>query len=350
MAAVVWFEPLAGHAADLPARSGVASVAAAAHLVAAGVWAGGLVVLAVCLLPVMRREPDLRGPMVATAWRTFSPLAAVATVVLVATGLYESGRYMPDIGSVTSTLYGGAVFAKVVLLALALALAGVNTLLVHPNLAEPVGRLLRRPVGWAPVSLRRFGTVVAIEVSVLLVAAVVAAVLTSVPPARDVDAAATATTTLRSANVDGLFITFEEVAAGPGTGRLIVQARSTVKLEQGPVVGATVLLVGPTGALEVPLREVEPGRYEAVTPIVPGGWEASVSLRREGRADAVMQASWTITDPASDALHPLELVTTGLAVLLLAALAFAVGSRRRTRSQRPAPPSAVVVEPPVRQP
>ena len=136
MAAVVWFEALVGHAADLPRQSGVTALASAAHLVTAGIWAGGLTVLALCLIPTMRRDPDARGPMVASAWRAFSPMAAIATVVLLATGLYESGRHLPDLHSVTSSVYGGAVLGKVVLAIAALTLAGFNTLLVNPGLAE----------------------------------------------------------------------------------------------------------------------------------------------------------------------------------------------------------------------
>ncbi len=44
----------AGHASTLPARSAPAIVAAALHVLAAGVWAGGLMVLVLTVVPVMR--------------------------------------------------------------------------------------------------------------------------------------------------------------------------------------------------------------------------------------------------------------------------------------------------------
>ena len=124
-------------------------------------------------------EPDLRGPILASVWRTFSPMAAIASVVLVATGLYETGRHVPDLAALTSTLYGRAVAAKLLLVLGALALAGVNTLLVNPRLAARVGAALRRPPGWAPVSLGRFGVTVTAE-ALVLVAAVAAAALADV--------------------------------------------------------------------------------------------------------------------------------------------------------------------------
>jgi copper transport protein len=351
MAAAVWFEALVGHASDLPRQSGVAALASAVHLVAAGVWAGGLTLLVVCLVPAMRRDPDARGPMVASAWRAFSPMAAVATVVLVATGLYESGRHLPDLHSITSTVYGGAVLGKLILVAVALILAGFNTLLVNPGLAEPVARALNRPVGWAPVSLRRFTTVVSVEVVILIVAGMGAALLTSVPTARETASAAQETAP-HSANVDGLFVTFEQVPAGGELSRFIVRARSTVKPEPGPIVGVQVLLVGPSGTTELSLSldPVEPGRYEAETAtLAPGDWQASVAVQREGLPDAVTLAAWTVEDAAADPVGPLELAATALALLLLAALAGVITLVRRAR-KRPNDWMPLDDEAPVRQP
>lgn len=332
MVAAVWFGSWAGHAAGLTRMPGVAALASASHLVAASVWAGGLTVLAACLIPVMRRNPDARGPIIASAWRAFSPMAAVATVVLVATGLYESGRHLPDLASLASTLYGGVVAGKVVLIAVALTLAGFNTLLVNPRLAAPVGRILGRPMGWSPVSLHRFSTVVAAEVVVLIVTVAGAALLTSVPTAREIELAGRETAP-RSANVDGLFLTFEEVPTGANFSRLIVRARSTVKPDPGPISGVEVLLVGPPGGnTYVSLDPVEPGRYEGETDrLASGAWQAAVVVRRSGLPDALAPLAWNVAAADSEGARPLEVVTSGLAVLLLVALGAALILARRRR-------------------
>ena len=115
----------------------MAVLAAASHLVAAGIWAGGLVVLALCLIPLLRHR-EARRTILASAWRSFSPMAALATVVLVATGLYEAGLHVPDLSFVASTVYGTVVAGKLVLVAVALVLGGINTLLVNPRLAARV--------------------------------------------------------------------------------------------------------------------------------------------------------------------------------------------------------------------
>ena len=332
LTAAVLLESWAGHASGLPSRSGLAVLVSASHLGAAGVWAGGVIVLALTLIPQMRRDSDLRGPILASAFRAFSPIAAVATAMLLASGLYQSGRHLLDLGSLTSSIYGAAVTAKVALVVVSLTLAAINTLLVNPALAAPVGRLFRRPAGWAPVRLRRFTTVVAAEVLVLAVAVGAGALLTSVPTARETGAA-TRVAALRTAQVDGLFVTFEEVPTGSDQSRLIVRARSTIKLQPAPVSAVQVHLVGPAGkTATVSLAPVEANRYEGETARpTPGAWKASVSLEREDLTVAVAQLGWTVAAVAPERARPLEVTTTGLALLLLIGAAGAVGFNRRRR-------------------
>ena len=350
LAAAVGLEGWAGHAADLPRQSDAAALASAFHLAAAGVWAGGLTILTLCVIPVMRRNPDSRGALLASVWRTFSPIAALATVVLLATGLYASGRQLPDVHSVGSTVYGNVVAGKVGLLAVALILAGFNTLLVNPWLAATVGRILSRPPGWTPVAPGRFAALAVIEVAVVVAAVAVAAVLTSVPTAREVGAV-TAETSPIVANVDGLFVTFEEVPAGAEQTRLIVRTHSTVKPEPAPVSRIKVRLAGPAGTTsELSLRKIEPGRYEAETSaLVSGAWQASVAVQRDGLPDAVTTADWTVDAASAEDVHPLESITTTLTVLLLAA---AVGAVAMARVRRERPPGWIprVDKEPGRQP
>lgn len=335
LAAVVGLEAWAGHASTLPRQAGLAAIASATHLVAAGVWAGGLAVLALCLFPVMRRNPDTRGPMLASAWRAFSPMAAIATVVLLATGLYESGRHIPDVAAVSSTVYGGGVAAKIALASVALILAGLNTLLINPRLAAPVGRLLGRPVGWAPVSLRRFSTVVKVEAAILLIALGAAALLTSVPSAREIELA-TQQTTPQTSNTDGVFVTFEVVLAGADQSRLIVMARSTLKPDPAPISAVGALLTAPNGTTaNISLETIDPGLYQAkISKLDPGVWVVSVVLQRGAAAEATTQFEWSVPDSIPAGARPLEVATTAVAVLMLVA---AAGAARFARNRKEDP-------------
>ncbi len=318
LALAALLESLAGHAASLPRAAGLAAVVSATHVVAAGVWAGGLIVLVVCLVPLMRRTPEVRGVVLSSVWRTFSPMAAIASIVLLATGLYEAGRHVPSIRVLTSTAYGGAVAGKTVLVVVALVLAGTNLLLVNPGVAGEVGRILRRPPGWRPVSAGRFTRVVTIEAGTLLVAVALAALLTSAPTSREV-ADANRVTAPHSENIDGLFISFEQAPAGPARSQLLARVRSTILPPPHRLLGVDVALVGPSGRERtVSLEQVEEGRFEAETSVAtPGRWTAAVQVHRQGVPDTISRAGWTVRPPGETRVTRLEIATDLAAVLLL---------------------------------
>ena len=328
-AAALWWDAMAGHAASLPTRSALAAVATTGHVAAASVWVGGLAVLVGCLAPVLWHRPEQRGAVLGPVLRAYSPIAAVAAAVVLATGVYAAAREVPDLHALTGTVYGGAVVAKVALVAVALALAATNTLLVRGAVAVPVTRALRRPDGWAPLTMSRLPVVVAAEVAVLAVAVATAALLTSVPTARE----ATATerqSYLHAAHVDGLFVTLEDVPAGAGSSRVVVRVRSTVRPEIAPVDAVEVVLDGPTGASNVPLALVEPGRWDATTAALdPGTWSATVAVQRGDLPISTTEVQWEVAAPLGDGVGPLEAAAGALAVLLLVGTGVGVFMVRR---------------------
>ena len=319
----------AGHAATLPARSGAAVLAATGHVLASGVWAGGLLVVVVGLRPLARLDRPTRRVLTSAAWRAYSPMAAVAAGLLAATGVYLAGRQVPTVSSATASPYGTAVVAKVLLLATALALASYSTLVVNPRLADTV---LGTRVAWRPRP-RRLSTTVTAELVVLATAVAVAALMTTVPTAREAGRAGTLSAPV-SDTVDGLFVTFEAVPTGSSQ-HLVVRTEPVVRPVAGPVTGAEVGVAAPgAGAVRVTLRETESGRYEGtVADPAPGDWSASVVLHRDGRPDSVLVVPWS---PGSrEAATPLEVATSALAVLLLAAIGsvlLLVAARRRRRN------------------
>lgn len=331
-----------GHAAALPTGSLADAAMGAAHVIAAGVWVGGLAVLAITLVPRLRRAGSPTGSRLAV-WQAYSPMAAVSSVVLMATGLYQAGHHVPELDSLRTTVYGAAVGAKLVLVALALALAGLNTLLVNPRIADRVAvvtGLRLRSTG--PRALARSVTA---EVLVLSTAVLVAAVLTSVPTAREV-AVATRPAAQQVASVDGLFMTFESVPEGTGHTRLILRMRSTIQPEPAPVEGVDVQLVGPAQSDLVRLTPIEEGRYEGSTNALgPGSWSGTVSVHRAGLPDSVMLSDWRVAPPAAALASPLRTVSTAIAGLLLAGLATALILLRRRRTPpsdpRPSHPTLV---------
>jgi copper transport protein len=224
------------------------------------------------------------------------------------------------------------VSGKALLVVAALALAGLNTLLVNPTIAARVGRLARRRPGWSPVPVGRFGFLVCAEALVLVTAVGLAALATAVPSSREVFAA-DRTTAPRQATVDGLFLTVEQVPAGPDKSRIVVRVRSTVLPAPSPVRSVDVQMVGPgDSSTRFDLERVEDGRYEAVSRAPGAGrWTVWVAVRRTGLPDAVAEVHWTVSEPEGNDTTPLRTVTTSLAALLIAALGTITGLVARRR-------------------
>ena len=329
----------AGHASALPSGVLLVWAAATAHVLAAGVWAGGLLVLAVVLRPLAVLDRDGRAGVALAAWRSFSPVAAVSSGVLLATGVFEAGAHVGTWAALFRGVYGPAVLAKVAVVGVALSIAGYNTLVVNPRIAGTVGRTLGFGSSWRPRPHPLPATVL-VEGLVLVLAVGVAAVMTSVPTAREVTSAITADAP-QSDRVDGLFVTVDAVPTG-GEVRLIVRAQAVVRPLGTPVTGVDVgvtdgVVTAPRSAREqrVTLPQTEAGRYEARIPD-PGvrDWTAEVFLHREGGRTSVVLAPWS----SGTDWPVLRVVTTLVALGLLVAVASGVVLVRRRRPHDPLPP------------
>ncbi|MFM9135200.1 MAG: copper resistance D family protein, partial [bacterium] len=107
-------------AAMLPALSGhsglhaghtAASVSLAIHIVAVGIWVGGLI--AVCAYVVAPGREPADG---ATTLRRFSVLALVCVLLLAESGLLNASLRVDGVGTLITTPYGTLILAKSVLL------------------------------------------------------------------------------------------------------------------------------------------------------------------------------------------------------------------------------------------
>ncbi|MFD9480490.1 copper resistance CopC/CopD family protein [Streptomyces nojiriensis] len=109
------------------------------HLLAMGVWLGGLITLAILL---RRRGPGSRD-IPASAIGRFSTLAFTAVAVLVGTGMYQSWRQVDSWEALSTTSYGRTLAVKIAAVVLVLCAASLSrrwtARLVHqaPPAAEP---------------------------------------------------------------------------------------------------------------------------------------------------------------------------------------------------------------------
>jgi copper transport protein len=140
------------------------------HSAATAAWIGGLLGLAVLVVPAAARLADAdRTRFAAAVVVRFSALAMSAVAVLVVTGVYRTLAEVP-VGDLLDTGYGRALLVKLGLFALLLVGGAYNRMVVHP-------RLERAALGLDPSDR---GAATALRVSVRAELALAAALLVSV--------------------------------------------------------------------------------------------------------------------------------------------------------------------------
>jgi copper transport protein len=149
------------------------------HVLCMSAWLGGLAMLLIVLGLVARRLPGHDGTrLMAVVVGRFSILARFAVLILLLTGVTQSVALVGSVGALLDTDYGLLVLAKIVLLALLIALGGFNQRWALPRL-----RLLAasgEEPGRAGAILRQS---VALEVGFALVVIAVTSVLVATEPA-----------------------------------------------------------------------------------------------------------------------------------------------------------------------
>jgi copper transport protein len=118
---------LSGHQATEPNATVLSELADWLHLVAAAIWAGGVVTLAFVVWPV---APEIRR----RAFLGFSRLAVGIVGVMVLAGAYLALVRLPEIPDLWQTSYGHVLLVKLGLVALALAWGGFHHTFVRPRL------------------------------------------------------------------------------------------------------------------------------------------------------------------------------------------------------------------------
>ncbi|PKW26213.1 copper resistance CopC/CopD family protein [Phycicoccus duodecadis] len=346
----VVLDGFSGHSASLPARTVPAALVAALHVLAASVWAGGLVVLVLVVVPLMRVGAPTRRELTPATWRAFGPLAVVSTIVLAATGLYEAGRHVGSLGAVTDSTYGLALVTKVLLVGVVLAIAGYNATLVEPAVTRRVGVLLGKGAAWRPRT-RKLATTVTVEGLLLLLVVAVAAAMTSVPTARESDVAR-AVVTPHSATLDGYFVV-AEIAPNGDTLHAVVRTEPVVRPVVHPVTGVDVAVArgDRTGPVPAPaparLQGTEGTRFEGtVAGPADGPWTASVVVHRAGLPDGVVTVHGETPSPSAVGRPEVLGTLGGLALLVLAGVLLFRRGRGRPSPSAPSPAAPAAAQTP----
>ncbi len=350
-AAVFVTQALSGHAAAVTSGATLPVLADSAHLIAASLWVGGMLALAIGLLPAMlaRRGKPAYPALARAGWGPFGLMAALSVGVLIATGLYNSGREVASPDALLITFYGRTLIFKVVLVLAAGAFGLCNSTIIHPGLSAPLARLLRRPAGWTPLSLRRLPALVLAESAVGLLIFLATGVLASSTPANGPEFSpippVVPPVTAPSQLIGDLLITFEAKPNTPGQNIMLLQVADTRRPPPAEIMRVIVhftFLGQDIGTTVADAREISPGLYQLAGNqlSLEGPWQIDVAVRRKRLEDSTAHFQWTVTAPVIPrrplvvSNHPLAPILEPLAALVLACIvAFAVVATIRRKAR-----------------
>lgn len=280
---------LISHSAALPSNTWQAVAVDLTHTVAAGVWAGGLLFLALALFEARHLEPDVKTWLNLSLILNFSAVSALSVGLLIFSGAYLAGQHVGDWTSLIGTAYGLVLSGKLVVALLAFALAGVNLLLIKPRLDTAYDA---PDSPQAAQTRRRFRAVVAVETVLAFLILAAAGLLSDLQRGVDAPLLADGPGRMTSgAPADDLMV---ELALEPA---LVGQNQFEVYItdEQGnPVTDVESVLFRFTflgqslGSEEATAEAVGNGRYQLEGSYISliGSWQVEVSVRRPGQFDA----------------------------------------------------------------
>lgn len=298
---------LISHSAALPRDTWQAIGVDLTHTVAAGVWAGGLLILALTLFQARHLAPDLKTWLNLSLILNFSAVAALSVGLLIFSGAYLAGKHVGNWTALVGTAYGLVLLGKLGVALAAFALAGFNLLIIKPRLNAAYDA----PDSPQAVQTRgRFRTIVAVEAVLAFVILAAAGLLSDMQRGVDApllaDAPGQMTTT---APADDLLVTLTAEPALVGQNQFDV----TITDEQGNLVTDVsevlfrfTFLGQSLGSEESVAEFVENGRYRLEGSYISliGSWQVEVSVRRPGQFDAF--APYRLEAGLGGEIRPLE--------------------------------------------
>jgi copper transport protein len=149
VAGLAFYPGLSGHAGGAERWRTLSLILDAVHVLAAGTWVGGLVVLLYLEASAHRdRQGEGQtevGGVLAELVARFSPVAVGSVVILTVSGVWASLREVQAVPELWSTRYGLLLVAKLILVGAVLALGALNWRRLSLRLGTAAGdRALRR--------------------------------------------------------------------------------------------------------------------------------------------------------------------------------------------------------------
>ncbi len=259
------------------------------HVLAATIWVGGLVYLAIGLWLSKRLPVEERSWLNLSLMLHFSALAAIAVGLLTASGLYLGWRHVGSWTALVGTAYGLMLLAKLALALVVFVIAGINLLGIKPRLHAAYEANENQEAG--PV-LERFRRVVQFEMGIALLILLAAGVLTDLQRGADAPLLSDAPgKTSVSYDTNDLVVSMEITPALVGQNRFEIEITDTdgrpVSDEELEVTLRFTYLGQSIGADSATATLLGNGRYLVDGSYISliGTWQVEVGVRRPGVYD-----------------------------------------------------------------
>lgn len=133
LGALAW----AGHGGATPGRAGYVHVGAdLLHLVAAGIWLGGLIPLALLLGQREQPDDDVWAAITGRATHCFSNFGVVSVTTLLGSGIINTWFLGGGVRGLFGTDYGRLLLLKIALFVAMVCIATINRLRLMPRISE----------------------------------------------------------------------------------------------------------------------------------------------------------------------------------------------------------------------
>ncbi len=280
---------LVSHSAALAQDREPAIAADIVHIVAAGIWVGGLLQLALGLWMGRSLPADSRAWLNLTLSLNFSALAAGAVGALLVSGGYLAWQHIGSWTALFGTAYGLTLLAKLALALPAFGIAAINLLIVKPRL----NAALDQPNAASSLTLqRRFGRLVRAEGVVALLVLAVAGLLTDLQRGQDAPLLSNQAEKITLAKtVEDLHISLslEPARVGQNTFDAYVTDSSGQAVPDAREVLLRFTYLGQSmGTAKAETMSLGDGHYRVDGGYLSlvGPWQVEVVVRREGAFDA----------------------------------------------------------------
>jgi copper transport protein len=294
---------LAGHAAAGP-NARLTLAASTTHLLAAGLWVGGLLALLVGW-PRSAEGKVVPAALTRACLRRFGRLALLGVGLVAVTGLYYAGQEVASPDAALTTLYGRALLTKTGLFLATGAFGLANAVLLRPRAAARWSRLLGRPPGRTPPSRRRLRRLVLAEVCLGLLVVGAAGLLGSAAPARGPEFAPAPgpSPAYLTKSAGDLLVTMSVRPNRPGPNLFEVLVASTRRPPLAKIKRVTLRFTGSEDGQVVtspPLALVRAGRYRLSGDFlrVAGSWRIDALIERSGLQGTTVPFGWSVGSPA----------------------------------------------------